>query len=356
MGVLKKHWRFALFLFALSVLFNLYFYRCVYPFLGLEDVEIVDVRARDGARYRSLILGQLHNGMQFSKPFFPNEVGDPEKDFSRLATGYYHPNGPFGKVMKKFDWFSSPLNTFRADARFPASLVGMGLLSETGSLAQLATLWSEPAIGAVFLKEGGLASYARPSQHLDFFERNPKVVELSFSDRKPLAFTFVKDAQKRGAMVRVDIGDEWTSLQERSPDRYYHVFVVDIGRGHWQIIAREFLTEEAIRHCMDMLVEEGILCIHTSSRLEGIPKALFDIAKTLQLGFLIANDRGTREKGHFSSEWVFLARKAEYLDALIPTRPVPDQAIAWARDLRLPERFLWEDVPAVIQVNKNQGD
>ena len=47
-----------------------------------------------------------------------------EGSLRRLATTYYHRDGPVGRVMEKFNWSPGPpnCNTYHADARILASL------------------------------------------------------------------------------------------------------------------------------------------------------------------------------------------------------------------------------------------
>jgi hypothetical protein len=81
--------------------------------------------------YRQLIVDSIAHGTQFDLPA-KGQRGDPLKDFSRLPTTYYHPDGPVGLVLRQSNWFPGPPNTFHADARLPASLIGNGALTTFG--------------------------------------------------------------------------------------------------------------------------------------------------------------------------------------------------------------------------------
>src|SRR5207248_1692829 len=110
--------------------------------------------------------------------------GHPEKDRSRLATTYYYQGSPLGLVLQQFDWFGEwkTPNRYSSDARLPVSL--LGLTAPLGVPAfpvrTLAGLWSEPAMGVLGLGCGTPASYARPYQHVHFYERGPALTKLSF--------------------------------------------------------------------------------------------------------------------------------------------------------------------------------
>src|SRR5262249_48701403 len=81
-------------------------------------------RERRDFTYISLIHGHINHGMNFLRPGNKEDVGNPSKDLSRLATTYYHRDGPVGRVMEKFNWFPGKANTFDSDVRIGASLVG----------------------------------------------------------------------------------------------------------------------------------------------------------------------------------------------------------------------------------------
>ena len=99
----------------------------------------------------------LLNGINFGFNFVRDsgiKKGDPDQDFSRLATTYYHPGSPIGDVLRRFNWFPGPDNTYWADARMPASLVGLAA-SIPGvaaiPMSDLVGIWSEPPVACVHL-------------------------------------------------------------------------------------------------------------------------------------------------------------------------------------------------------------
>ena len=89
------------------------------------------------------------------------QKGEP-LDWSRYPTTYYHPGSQVGAVLKRLNWFPGPLNTYWADARMPASLLGLGASMAGASnlpLGQLVGVWSEPPIACVHLGLGTLGRF-----------------------------------------------------------------------------------------------------------------------------------------------------------------------------------------------------
>jgi hypothetical protein len=82
-------------------------------------------------------------------------------------------------------------------------------------------------------------------------------------------------------------------------------------------IPAHLLTKEAFQLYFDRLSPHGILCVHTSNRFVDLPKVVFAIAGNLGYAARRGHDNDTdREEGHYTSEWVMVARTDDDLKAL----------------------------------------
>ena len=143
---------------------------------------VLNVNLGEDFTYTQLTHGRINHGMNFFHPDNKSDWGNPDKDFSRLATTYYHRLGPAGIVMEKFNWFPGKLNTYAADARMPVSLIGQAALPlgiANLPVGQLVDLWSEPPYATIGLGTGTMACYGRPYQHVHFYEIDNHVRRLS---------------------------------------------------------------------------------------------------------------------------------------------------------------------------------
>ncbi|MSQ94560.1 MAG: hypothetical protein EXR98_08380 [Gemmataceae bacterium] len=310
------------------------------------------VRKVDGKetdfRYRQLIHGHIDHGMNFVPPKDLTLRGDWQMDLSRLATTYYHREGPAGRVMEKFNWHSQGKpNTFHADARLPASVVG-NVFADLGSFgipaASLVSAWSEPPFCTIGLGTGTMASYGRPYQHVHFYEIDDQIQRLSLrtDTRKiqnweqykskyraePPFFNYLEQAIERGCAVQVFMGDarlrmalpyknHYLDETDRcgGPDNFYHMMVVDAFSS--DAIPAHLLTKQAFQMYFTKLTEEGILCVHTSNRFVDLPKVVSAVADNLGYVHLRGHDiNDNRSDGHYTSEWVMVAKKQEYLKRL----------------------------------------
>src|SRR5262245_36934414 len=64
-----------------------------------ERIEIKETVGRRG-KERQLLIAAINHGAGLDKPADPGKHGDPAADFSRLATAYYHQEGPLGIVLE----------------------------------------------------------------------------------------------------------------------------------------------------------------------------------------------------------------------------------------------------------------
>ncbi len=228
--------------------------------------------------YISLTHGTTHHGMAFQ----PAE-GIP--DFSRLATTYYHRQGPAGICMERFNWFDKEYdnNSFLSDHRLPAALVGFGTpsLGINVPMNQLVGAWSSPSYAVIGMGTATMSSYAHPYQICHFFEIDNQIRLMSLPEPGGETwFGYVQAGLKRGANIKILMGDArlrmalpWVpendvpdgpnddplkSEQQRFKQRggaeyYYHLMVVDAFSS--DAIPRHLINKEAITMYFKHLVK-----------------------------------------------------------------------------------------------------
>jgi hypothetical protein len=324
--------------------------------------------------YTYLMHGSTYHGRSYQIP-----------ELSRLATTYYHRFGPIGVIMERFNWFPGDQNTFWADNRMPASMVGLGATSAIGQsvlpLSQIVNAWSEPPFATVGLGTGTMASYVRPFQHLAYYEIDDKIRNMSEKDNP--YFLFVKEARERGGNVEIIMGDarqslekekkrydEWLKSGQQGPtpmrEGYYKAIVLDAFSS--DAIPVHLITEEAIKLYLSKLTPDGVLMVHTSNRHLSLPEPVADICAKInqeyakdpskQVDWFVGKDPGGERGegpraanrvyslGHFGSEYVMIARKGVLDRAKLQNaiRGVDglSTVIKW-EPLRPPGRSVWTD-------------
>lgn len=347
-----------------------------------KDGEIISPQYR----YTYLMHGTTYHGRNYmydrlwdaeQKTFYsPDMLAEHFKDASRLATTYYHRYGPVGIVMERDNCFPGPQNSFYTDTRLPASMVGqVAAALGTGTLPLEAILetWSETPFATIGLGTGTMASYARPYQHMTYYEIDDVMRGFSLPEDGESSgyFTYLQQAIRRGVNLEVIMGDARQSLQpavkdrdgnviggepmnfknafiyygnfskidpkmaakqhsywnakydrmQRTPgtdkapnlmpdrDKYYRAINVDAFSS--DAIPVHLITKQAIEIYMSKLRDDGVLCVHTSNRHMDLVRPVARIAMELGLGCIVGKDGDVKGKylGHFSSEYVMLYRK-----------------------------------------------
>jgi hypothetical protein len=292
---------------------------------------------KDGADFNVLMIGDTHYGLYITRALTPPQGGLPV-DRRREATTYYHRDGPVGQVMTALEWVKpAGLLDYPSDAHAPATLLALlaaPALPGTAMPAALVGLWGEPAIGVVRLNVGTEAAYGRPYQHVHFYNSTPEIKTFSLPPQgQPVYFGYVRDALERGCCVRVIDGDERDMLGKKGPKKFYSALFVEITRNDLRDLNTQLFTKEALAEFMDALTETGVVCFHTSHRYHDMVPPLVDAAKSLNLAWKVGKDSGAYNPAehpstHFSSEWVVIARKAEYLNHLSDVKS-PKQQLTW---------------------------
>jgi hypothetical protein len=222
----------------------------------------------------TLVHGNIRHGAQ---------VQSTDARQRRLPLLYYFPTGPIGHV---FEEFRGP------KAKRNVAVVGLGV--------------------------GTLASYAERDQEFAFFEIDPAVDQIA---RDPKYFTFLADAQARGATIRVELGDARISLG-REPDHHYGMLVLDAFSG--DAIPTHLLTRQAIDLFLSKLTDDGILAFHITNTYLDLKPVLAAQAQAAGLVALANEDSDLSEeeirRGKAGSTWVLMARRKEHLGSL-PSHP-----------------------------------
>jgi SAM-dependent methyltransferase len=112
-------------------------------------------------------------------------------------------------------------------------------------------------VGIVGMGAGTTACYAQKNQQWRFYEINPDISRLA---RKH--FTYLADAEKRGAKVETIIGDARLML-EREPDQQFDVLLLDAFSG--DAIPVHLLTKEAFAIYRRHMKPDGIIVVHVTN-------------------------------------------------------------------------------------------
>ena len=275
-------------------------------FFGILKVEIDP----DHPQFTRLVHGTTLHGTQFNENYRLHRA-DITQAFGTLSTWdslaiqatltgwdarqepltYYHRTGPVGAMFRE-------LRTRKngADAKSHVAMVGLGT--------------------------GSASCYALPGQKLDFYEIDYGVKRL-VADRADF-FTYVRDAQNRGAILDIQMGDARLKLKENE-DRRYSLLLIDAFSS--DAIPVHLLTKQAVQLYLERMTEDGILALHISNKYVKLEPVVAKIAEELGLASRVWNDDSESLPGKTASSWVALAKEEKTLGSLALS--APEQIVAF---------------------------
>jgi len=117
-------------------------------------------------------------------------------------------------------------------------------------------------IGAIGLGAGTLAYYGREGDLIDFYEIDPKIIDIAREH-----FSFIKGSK---AQINIILGDGRLNMAKSS--QKYDIILVDAFNG--DAIPVHLLTKEAMDVYFDHLKEDGLLLFHISNKYLNLHKIL----------------------------------------------------------------------------------
>jgi spermidine synthase len=193
---------------------------------------------------------------------------------------YYHRGSPIALVVNELDRRGAPLHM---------AVIGLGT--------------------------GTMAAYARPGDTMTFYEIDPLVRDIATNR---FYFAYIADATKRGATVRIEMGDariRMAQVRKERPAERYDLIVVDAFSS--DAIPVHLLTREAVHLYFEMLKLNGLLAVHLSNRYLALAPVVASLAEDANLGGrLIRDDSSPDGEGASASIWAVLARTPSALGNL----------------------------------------
>jgi hypothetical protein len=347
--------------------------RAVYPVLGVATLGLMSSPMGEGALLAA--AGLFPEGTVVTpegEAYLPRtELVFTSREMlmrkRREPITYFYERNGVAELFYKLCWpKSQPVAEIAnmngaSDARMPAAMVGLAG-GDFAAWTMLANTQSEPPYAVVGLGTGILACYAKPYQHVDIYEIDPLVKNLSIlpgylppwhPKRATMPklpdpmFYFVHDAQERWSKIDVKLGDGRLKIKE-APENYYHVIALDAFSS--DAIPVHLLTKEAVKLYLDKLAEGGVLIFNTTNRYVRIEGVLASIAQELGLECLKCSDWGYRSESYpdntnhpdrFSADWVIMQRKIDkktYQNGGLPIRDRLEESR---------KRLMWNGKPAL---------
>lgn len=249
----------------------LYRDRTFYGIINIIDEFFYDPNIDDVMQIRSMMHGTTNHGVQYI-----------HEDFSQVALGYYHSQGPLGMGI-------DALRKMRPEG-IRLGIVGLG--------------------------SGAITAHGTEGDFIRYFEIDPEVARLA---ENPEYFTYLSDAE---CEVGVKVGDGRLLLeQERDEDEEpYDMVLIDAFSS--DSIPVHLLTTEAVELYFNRNTEDGMVMIHISNRHLDLQPLVYELGKTHKAFVMMRNHSTTEVPEHmrdylFPSVWVALTKDPETAQELL---------------------------------------
>ncbi|MFN0079054.1 MAG: spermidine synthase [Prosthecobacter sp.] len=172
--------------------------------------------------------------------------------------------------------------------------------------------YTNARVGVVGLGVGTVACYAHLGHVFRFYEIDPDVERIATNE-----FTYLGDAEDRGAEIEIVIADGRLAL-EREPPQNFDVLLLDAFSG--DSVPAHLLTLEAWQIYLRHLKPDGIIVAQISNHYLSLAPVVEKIASALGLGTtrIITTEKGD----NYGTDHVIVTRNTAFLRAHPPT-PLP---------------------------------
>jgi hypothetical protein len=154
-----------------------------------------------------------------------------------------------------------------------------------------------------------MAAHAKTGDSMSFYEINPVVRD--FADNY---FSYIQDAESRGAKCDVILGDARISLErqlESGQPQRFDVLVLDAFSS--DAIPAHLLTREAtelyLQHLRNEGDRQGILAVHISNRYLDLFPITRALADDFDLDIAQVDTKADDDTTAYAAHWVLLARQ-----------------------------------------------
>jgi spermidine synthase len=166
-------------------------------------------------------------------------------------------------------------------------------------------------IGVIGLGAGTMAAYGRTGDRMRFYEINPAVAPIARH-----LFTYMTDAEARGAQITIVDGDARSSLAAELAEgrsQQFDVLVVDAFSG--DAIPLHLLTTQALDLYKKHLAPGGVLAFHISNQHVDLEPEIAALAKAAGMQAVRVSSLDDPTRGEFSASWMLVSSDRAFFSA-----------------------------------------
>ena len=279
------------------------------------------IRGEPSAQYSSKLLHQSRNFYGTVSAFERRYKDEPQDDYRVFLSGLV----PHGVQ------YLAPNRRRQAVSYYPPDS-GLG---ETIAYAQA----RQPSlqVAGIGLGAGILATYARPTDHYDFYEINPEVVQIARQ-----WFDYLSDS--KASSKNIILGDARLRMETLPPDTRYDLIVLDAFSGG--SVPIHLLTREAFAIYRQHLKPDGLIAIHITNAYLNLYPVVRRQAEVLGMGFRNRFQPSRLDEMIRNNHWFIMTHDQQYLQRFpsVNRQHVDEQGRVFREeDPNLPGVPVWTD-------------
>lgn len=170
-------------------------------------------------------------------------------------------------------------------------------------------------VGVIGLGVGTVAGYAQAGESYRFYDINPQVVNLSSEEQSQ--FTFLIDAQIRGAEVEIVLGDARLSMEQelnKGDKQNFDLLVLDAFSS--DSIPVHLLTKESMGLYREHTHPEGVIAIHVSNKYLDLETVVRRLATEMNMMMVVVDSDNGESLGEdwiYDCTWILLSDNEEFI-------------------------------------------
>ncbi|MBM4096150.1 MAG: hypothetical protein FJ261_05175 [Planctomycetes bacterium] len=230
---------------------------------------LAETEVHESWTYHKMLHGTTNHGMQVYAP----------EHMRRETVTYFHKAGAIGQLFE-----SAKERQRRSGRPQRVAVLGVGT--------------------------GTLAAYAEKDWTLTLFEIDPEVVTTAYRDPQERYFTFLRDAERRGAKVEVKLGDGRKLIERHdAADGKFDILFMDAFAS--DSVPVHLLTREAFQSYFNKLEDDGMVVVNIANRYLNFEPVLANLAESMGWSMLIQGGYGIDRIDKYGTNWVVISRKRE---------------------------------------------
>ncbi len=204
-----------------------------------------------------------------------------------------------------------------ADAHREEPVSYYGRTTGIGRALELLSKKEDAHVAIVGMGAGTVACYARPGQKWRFYEINPEIPRLA---RKH--FTYLADAEKRGAKIETILGDARLML-ERESDQRFDLLLLDAFSG--DSIPVHLLTQQAFEIYRRHMKPNGIVVVHVTNSYLALAPVVQQQAE--QLKWKTARFITEEEGDHDATDYIWMTDNEKVIQNISADEPANEEPV-----------------------------